>query len=134
MWWKIYFWYLSASLIIMAIFIPFLPTLSSFTFADWRGIVESVIVAIGAYAYIFRRKIFLSQVWRIVFWCITIFWILDFLYLFFGEFLKFLHFFLQNSFTVQVISGGKVGVIMSIIFGLPGLYAIYKLAYKNKKH
>lgn len=130
MWWKIYFWVLLILTIIG--FISIGHFLTSLTFADWRGVAESVLIVIGAYAYVFKKEVFRSQVWKILFWYLIIFWSLDLLYhLFLGQSLDFLQVLFKNSSEVSGAIGGDFGVLASIIFGLPALYAIYKLAYRK---
>ncbi|MBI2330553.1 hypothetical protein HYU94_04120 [Candidatus Daviesbacteria bacterium] len=130
MWWKIYFWVLLILTIIG--FIVSVPLLTSLTFADWRGVAESVLIVIGAYAYVFKKEVFRSQVWKILFWYLIIFWSLDLLYhLFLGQSLDFLQVLFKNSSEVSGSIGGDFGVLASIILGLPALYAIYKLAYRK---
>lgn len=128
--WKIYFWVLLILTIIG--FIGSVPLLTSLTFADWRGVAESVLIFIGAYAYLFKKEVFRSQVWKILFWYLIIFWSLDLLYhLFLGQSLDFLQVLFKNSSEVSSSTGGDFGVLASIVLGLPALYAIYKLAYRK---
>ncbi len=130
MWWKIYFWII---LILTVIgFIGSVPLLTSLTFADWRGVAESVLIVIGAYAYVFKKEVFRNQVWKILFWYLIIFWSLDLLYhLFLGQSLDFLQVLFKNSSEVTSSIGGDFGVLASVVLGLPAVYAIYKLAYRK---
>ncbi|MBI2595406.1 hypothetical protein HYW46_01570 [Candidatus Daviesbacteria bacterium] len=130
MWWKIYFWALL--ILTMVAFIGSVPPLTSLTFADWRGVAESILIVIGAYAYVIKKEVFRSQIWKILFWYLTIFWSLDLLYhLFLGQSLDFLQVLFKNSSEVSNSTSGDFGVLASIILGLPALYAIYKLGYKK---
>ncbi|MBI4136497.1 hypothetical protein HY469_00385 [Candidatus Roizmanbacteria bacterium] len=127
---KIYFWII---LILSILGIPLVLVHSSaFTLNDWRGLAESILIIIAPFSYAFGKRLFDSQIWKVLFWYTVVFWSLDALYVFIPDinldglnrlFVSGLPESISNSF----------GVILSIVFGLPALYAMYKLAYGKKK-
>ena len=123
--WKIYFWIYSILTIIgLLVLIQYLV---NFNLADWLSGLESILLVLGLYSYIFGKKIFSKKVWKIVFWVMLVFWIQTLLDIFVlsGMIEKLLPF-LKISIPIS-----SAEAVMSIIISLPGLLAIYRLGYKK---
>lgn len=124
MWWKIYFWILLALSVIGSV--GALDKISFFNLAEWRGIIENILVIIGVYSFVFKKNIIASKHWSLIFWYLVIAWSLDVIHSFgisFGQ--------LDIIFKMTVIDGGFLTVVSSILLTIPGLYAIYKLSLQK---
>lgn len=125
MWWKIYFWILLILSIIG--FVGTLSKISSFTLADWRGAIESIIVVMGVYSFVFQKNIIASKNWLLIFWYLVIAWSLDIVHslgINFGP--------LDLLFKITIVDGGFLMAASSILLAAPGLYTIYKLSLQKK--
>ena len=123
MWWKVYFWiYLS---LIIADIVAVFPRIEVFTFANWEGIAEGILLLLGTYSYIFKKHVFKPQVWKIIFWYMVIVWILGFIYAF-GTDLGPLNILYGTNISVNLGAA-----FLAVVFVLPGLYAIYQLSQKK---
>lgn len=125
--WKLYFVFiLISSLVSIPTLIASLPV---WKFGDYRGIVELIISLLGVYQYVFGKTVFKKQVWVGVFWYLAIVWTLDLLYASGSQvvFSSVKFFFEVNSYPSNFET-----VLFSVLFALPMLYAIHKLAYSKK--
>lgn len=122
MWWKIYFWIIVV-LTVIGVFIE-LPKFTSWNFADWEGQVESVILSLSLYAYIYKKNIFSKDIWKYVFVTILVVWAAQTIYYATKlPALKFLEF--STPITLEI------GVI-SMILATPALVIIYRLGFSAK--
>lgn len=121
--WKIAFW-----LYLFLVGVGTLSMVSSvyrWSIADWRGILEGILLILGMFELGFRRKVFASKIWNIAFAYLIIAWTLDLFYIFF----------LRNKLgivksvfeTTGSDSATSSNVELAVLLGLPGLYAVYKL-------
>ena len=79
--WKIYF-YLYTILGIVGI-VAIAPSLHLMNLISWVGLIESLILILGLYCYIYKKKNFLKhETWRIIFVLISFEWAVQLIYYF----------------------------------------------------
>lgn len=126
--WKAYF-YIYTFLNIVG-FLVLLPQLSTYNFATWEGLLETLFLILGTYVFVFKKKMFSKNVWKGLFIVILTIWLLQLtLYANAVPFLTPYLMFLKTS-----VSQSYGGVSVSVVISIPALYAIYKLGFsKNKR-
>ncbi|MBI2012002.1 hypothetical protein HYS91_04495 [Candidatus Daviesbacteria bacterium] len=103
--------------------------ISLLTLADYRGFVEMIIILVAVYSLAFSKVIFSRKTARVLFWVLTIAWTLDILYY---SFLR-----TQNLYGIDLLFENSTAdpnvssVLIGVILGLPGLYALYLLGQKK---
>lgn len=126
MWWKIYFWIIT---IISIIGLFGLLGHSPLIFGDLIGFVLNVLMLIGVYAYVFKKKIFSASIWKIIFWLNVILFVIAIVDLYFlPGFTKQYLSFLESKVSSAASSGA---IVFTLVLTLPTLYAMYKLGYEK---
>lgn len=91
--------------------------------SGWLDTAIGILGLLGLYAYVFNKKIFSSQIWKIVFG-VTL--------LFLGVFILQAGFNVKVPFFIKYVQDTSgVGAIGGILLTLPAYYALYQLT-KNK--
>lgn len=126
MWWKLYFWIL-AILLIIGLFAGELT--ASYNTFDWIGLILSVPSLVGLFAFVYKKPISSTQVWKIVFWLTIVF---DAYYLFYSStpVKDIVPVFLRPGATASNAIESLIGVVLE----LPILYALYQLAHNPQWH
>lgn len=126
MWWKIYFWVYTVFMVLGVIGI--LLWISKLTVSDWISFVLGILLYIGLYAFVFRKKVFETN------WLVAIFWSNALLIA-----LAVLDWFVLNRQIEQAIPFLQSGIpvsetdmLIGILISLPALYAVYLLSYPKK--
>lgn len=127
--WKFYFWfYIIFSFIGLFGFYGFAKS-DSIKFGDVLGIINSVVAGIGLYSYVYKKKIFSMNFWRVIFWLSMINFILEILitYTPLGNIIRLPDFLISST--------PESNYFISQVFGwitiFPLYFAIYKLGQKN---
>jgi hypothetical protein len=122
--WKIYFWIISA-LIILGLLAPVLVPgeVQNFTLMDWVGMIVSIPSLIGFFAFAYKKRLLDIKFWKIILW-VTV--TVNAFYLAYPSLPK-------NIIPdlLRVSTSGIEGLI-GIIFELPILYGLYQLAYNQE--
>jgi len=123
MFWKIYAIIITLFTLVGSVVI--LPSIGSWRFAEWEGFIESILLVLGVLAFAYKKNLFNSQFWKVVFIAIILMWT--------GEGLSYL----TNSsyldfFKITVVPFGGAEILTSVILGIPALVAIYKLGFSKK--
>ena len=123
MFWKIYAWII---VVITAVgFLFLIPGIGSLNFASWEGIIESILLAIGAFVFAYKKQLFNKAAWKFIFIAILLVWVADII--FYITNIQFLSFLKVNAFE-----HGVGEVLFSIVIGIPALIAIYKMGFPKE--
>jgi len=123
-WWKIYFWIYA---VLSAIgLLVLLPQLSTFNFATYEGLLESILLVIGTYTFIYKKHI-IPNIWKIIFFLMLIVWAIQLIYYSnaIPSITPYLRFF-ETS-----ISQGYGTVVFTMIISIPAIFAVYKLGFSK---
>lgn len=124
--WKAYY-YIYLVLTILGLF-TLLPKISSFNLATWESIVESIVLVLGTYSFIFKKYVFTNKVWRNIFIFISAIWTLQMI-------------FYSNAFPaitpmIKFVESSYPqnynDVALSIFLSIPALVAIHKIGFNKK--
>ena len=63
MFWKIYAGIYILFVVVGALFL--IPTISSWNFASWEGVIESILLAIGVFAFAYKKQWFNKETWKL---------------------------------------------------------------------
>lgn len=125
--WKSYY-YIYLILTVLGMFI-LLPQLSSLNFAGWESIIESILLVLGTYSFVYKRSMFSKKIWASTFIVLLIIWFLQLI-------------FYANSFPTitPMLSFLKTSypqnygeLAFSIFLSIPALVAIYKIGFNKNK-
>jgi len=123
MFWKIYAWII---VVITAVgFLFLIPGIGSWNIASWEGIIESILLAIGAFVFAYKKQLFNKAAWKFIFIAILLVWVADII--FYITNIQFLSFLKVNAFE-----HGVGEVLFSIVIGIPALIAIYKMGFPKE--
>ncbi|KKU04602.1 MAG: hypothetical protein UY61_C0038G0003 [Candidatus Adlerbacteria bacterium GW2011_GWC1_50_9] len=123
MFWKIYTVIYLLLIIVGTLFV--VPSIGSWNFASWEGVIEGVLLAIGAFAFAYKKEWFNKETWKFIFIGILLVWIADII--FYTTNLQFLNFLKPNA-----IEHGVGTVLFSIVISIPALIAIYKTGFPKE--
>ncbi len=120
MWWKIFLWIN----IVLAVFATLGLAVTKNSFWDVFGVANFIIVIVGLYAFIYRKKVFSEIFWLFMFWFNIAY---DIIYSFYvlapnDPLLK------NFSFLVSGELPNKFLIMAFSLLDIPLLYAIYQLA------
>lgn len=120
--WKIYFW---AYLVINVFGIFALLKFSPLGLIDIIGVLLSVVLFLGLYSYVFKKKILDGKTWKILFWVV--------IFLLAEEILEIYVLpkdFLQNAFPIlkSSLPIDKGESLFSWLISVPAVYSMYKLS------
>src|SRR5712691_7160076 len=116
---KIYAW-LYAAVIVIGILI-FIPSIRAWNFADWVGNIEGVILAGGVLSFCYQKVLFRKEFWKCAFVIILILQVVDIIICTLRpSYLSFL----ENS-----GSASQSQVLLTILFSVPALIAVYRLGF-----
>ena len=125
--WKIYFWFIT---IISIIGLAFgYGKLDYWNFAALLEVSSSIFAIIGLYSYVYRKHIFQTIVWRVLFLLSIISIVLSFLF----SFTVLKNTTLPTWLISGVDQGGGVGLIFGTVLAIPLYYALYKLSQGKQK-
>jgi hypothetical protein len=125
MWWKIYFWVM---LVLSAIGIIFVyGQLEVWDLAALIEIVTSVIGLLGLYSVAYQKQLFSISFWKVFFWFVVASWVFNIVYVYTPLEQMFV---IPEWFSSKAVSTGT-DMLFGMVFSLPLLYAVYKLAYKK---
>jgi len=118
MWWKIYFWIILILTVISLLVLPQYFPLGPY---DIISVLISVILLLGTYTFVCRKKI-LQKYWKPIYWILVFFFIEELLeiYIFPKDLVTNL---LQSNIPLNPTER-----VLSLLLSLPALYAIYKLS------
>lgn len=123
MFWKIYFWFIAVLLVLFFGDIFFVGFSADYNLADYEGILEGVVIFLALLSYVFKKNIFNTNVWKVVFIWLIVVWVVQLL-VYSGS--------LQLDIVVSRAHEGTFGsVLSSVILGIPALVAMYRLGFKN---
>ncbi|MDO8639664.1 MAG: hypothetical protein Q7R53_01945 [bacterium] len=126
MWWKIYFW-IFAVINLIGIFglLQFTPLNKP---GDMLGIFLSIVLFLGIYAFVFKKKIFSQKIWKVAFVIVIVALIESILeiYILPKDFSKKY----LSVFEMSISTSAGAGIFTWLI-SIPAVYAIYQLAYKS---
>lgn len=117
MWWKIYFWVYSVLLIALGLIVY--GTKRVWLPVHFVEIGMSILVVLGLYSFVYRKKLASGTFWKIVFWFFMTSALLEILY-------KFTSFDLLSS-ILESKERPREYLVVSLLIGIPYLYAFYKL-------
>ncbi len=119
MWWKIYFW---ALLVLSLLGLPMLLQYFPFGLYDYISIALNVVLILVMYAYLFRPKILKKKQWKLVFYVLV--------FVFLEELAEL--YLLPKHFVTNLLGSTipltELEVWVSLLLGLPTVYAVYKLS------
>ena len=123
MFWKIYAWIYAVAIATGTLVM--IPTMGSWDFASWEGVIEGLLLAIGAFVFAYKKKLFNETAWKVIFIAILFFWVAGIIsYTTNVQFLNFL------KINVNVLGEHGIGtVLFTIIVSIPALIAIYKMGF-----
>jgi hypothetical protein len=132
MWWKIYFWIICCILIfdITALFSDKIINIYLFII----DILNTVILLIGLYAYVFKKRIFSRTFWEFFLWINIVYFLLESLYILAPEnpFIKYLSYLQSTKLSDELLFAGLLQRVFSIAFSaaflLPLVFSIYQLS------
>lgn len=126
-WWKIYFWIIVFISALVVIFVY--GKADIWMLPDWWALLGGIIGILILYSYIYKKRIFDSRVWKIIFWVGIAATVWDFVYTFSA---------LKNIIIIPSILQSSFGkttgsdLLFALFIGLPMIYANFKLAYPKK--
>lgn len=124
--WKIYFW-VFVPLIILTDLFSF-TELSRWEGGNWSGKVEDLLLILGLYSYVFAKKLFSANIWKLIFWLLIGVWVLDTIYynVHVGLVSQFL------SFRARTDNPSLVEQLIGFALSVPMIYALYQIGFKDK--
>lgn len=129
-WWKICFWIYAilgvlGTIILLVTWFSHSGFAAILSFANWFELVTSIIAVIGLYEYAYKKKILHDLIRKVFFWVLLVDYTVGLLYGFtpLHDVIRMPSFLQSNSITTPT------GVLLTILFNLPVLYAFYKLSY-----
>ena len=127
MWWKIYFWIYTVIMVLGII--GLFSVLSSFAFVDIVSYILNIVLYVGLYGYVFKKRILEPKWWSIVFWINAVGWTLSIVDWFL------LNRQLENAlpFLKSGLSLSSGDLLFAVLSSLPALYAVRLLASSKKK-
>ncbi len=126
MFWKIYAW---IYIVIVAVgTLALVPTIGSWGFASWEGVIEGLLLAIGVFVFAYKKELFNKTAWKVIFIAILFFWVAGIIsYTTNVQFLNFL------KVNVNALGEHGIGtVLFTIIISIPALLAIYKIGFRKE--
>jgi len=126
--WKIAFWAYLFIVVVGAV--SMVSSIFRWSIADGRGMLEGILLVLGVFELGFRRKVFAPKIWNVVFVYLIIAWTLDLFYIFF---LRNKLGIVNSIFETTGSPTTSSNVELAVLFGLPGLYAIYQLTSTSRK-
>lgn len=124
--WKVYFWILLPLALLGAI--VSITEFSRWKGGNWSGQVEDSLLILGLYSYIFAKKLFPANFWKIAFGLLIGVWLLDAIYfnIHLNEVSQFL------SFRARTDNPSPIEQVIGLALSLPMVYAIYQIGFKGK--
>jgi len=122
MWWKVYFWIMLVLSVIGLVFVY--GSMQTWGLASLIEIVGSIILLLGLFAYVYKKKILKPSFWNIFFWLMVfntvfaIMWAFTPIKTVLPE---------PSWFSSQVTTTG-VELLLGIVLYIPNYYAIYCLS------
>ena len=122
MWWKVYFWIILVMSVLGLVF--GYGRMQTWPLASWIEIVGSIILLLGLYAYVYKKKILKPSFWNIFFWFLIFSTVFDIMWAFtpIKTVLP-----LPGWFSSKVITAG-VELLLGVVISIPNYYAIYRLS------
>jgi len=122
MWWKVYFWIILVMSVLGLVF--GYGRMQTWPLASWIEIVGSIILLLGLYAYVYKKKILKPSFWNIFFWLMIFSTVFAIMWAFtpIKTVLP-----LPGWFSSKVITAG-VELLLGVVISIPNYYAIYRLS------
>ncbi|OGC56088.1 hypothetical protein A3H26_01555 [candidate division WWE3 bacterium RIFCSPLOWO2_12_FULL_36_10] len=122
MWWKVYFWIILVMSVLGLVFAY--GRMQTWSLASWIEIVGSIILLLGLYAYVYKKKILKPSFWNIFFWFLIFSTVFDIMWAFtpIKTVLP-----LPSWLSSEVITNG-VELLLGVAISIPNYYAIYRLS------
>ena len=122
MWWKVYFWIILVMSVLGLVFAY--GRMQTWSLASWIEIVGSIILLLGLYAYVYKKKILKPSFWNIFFWFLIFSTVFDIMWAFtpIKTVLP-----LPSWLSSEVITNG-VEFLLGVAISIPNYYAIYRLS------
>jgi hypothetical protein len=117
--WKIYAW-IYAILMLLAP-IDLVPSIGSWNFPAGVGVMEGILLAIGVLLYSYKRRLPNKEFWGCIFVLISIIVVLDVISIF-----------RPLSFLEMSTSISKSYALLTMLFSIPALIAIYRLGFTKQ--
>lgn len=121
--WKVYFWIFTVLSVIGIVF--GYGSLSSWAFVELLEVTTGILSILCLYSFVFKKRIFDTQVWQVILLVSVIGFILEMLY-------KFTPFNLLSSILESRQATNGQDVLLATLISLPAYYANYQLAYPQK--
>jgi hypothetical protein len=116
--WQIYF--VIFAYLVLSGLVTDLPSITKWNIGNWVGNIDGILLGIGTFAFVFKKRLFKQSVWKFIFGAIGTVWVLDLLP-FFGV--------KQLGFLNNSPDAIDTTLVISILLCVPATAAIYMLSF-----